>query len=800
MIAAELSGAKHQVINGPLNMMHRRYVVPTRVVWALAVAAVMVFRPVTRRFCLVGIGTSCSPDNRFQHLQPKVGMRVSSPESLQLPRHPENDKANKVLAKAERLANEILSSPPSLQKSRDRDVAGRVDAQDRVYANTFVDLGSAKVIGFDYDYTLVSYKPAVLHLIYRLATEQLVSRLGYPRDMLNDLPGYDAKFAIRGLAVDLKTAWICMLTLRYRVSIAFFGREQVDPSTVRRTYRSETGSGILPPEERKKRFKPLNDMFSTAEACLLADVVQWFRRRKIPFDPRSVVTDVLNAVARAHISEEVHRSICDDLEKFVEPDGKQHLRQLLDRLHSSGKKLMLVSNSPFWFVNTGMVYVCGEDWRKLFDVVVVSAGKPAFYTQNRPFREVSTNTGRIKFKPIESLSAAEVYCQGSIGELVRLMGWDHSDSAASESEVDGSSIIYMGDSLFADLVDARRLYGWTTGAIIREVGNETQIQSSADWQQAWRVLQVLTLCTRQCQDSYIGWNDACAAYSEDDRRVLDELEALSADFRGRLDMLMNPNFGSIFRTSRDNGQTAQPSLFARCLQRHVDFYTSKVENLRFYSTDHRFYPADYSIGVLHEVLHLTDPISDALQSVHLWGLSPSATFQFGHVLTMAIDIMAEVPSISGAPSALQPGKVDDAAILRCIDKLQTWDASRFEVLATLQSCPRNAGQVRLVQDRSTGRRLAVKRMPLSWTCEDAESFSTTHPTETEVPWMDMAATRWLNVVGFQHCVEYWGVFLDDDYVAFVMGLAEGGDLFTFVDAMGLPEPGPILEEALRPLA
>ena len=125
---------------------------------------------------------------------------------------------------------------------------------------------------------------------------------------------------------------------------------------------------------------------------------------------------------------------------------------------------------------------------------------------------------------------------------------------------------------------------------------------------------MLTLCTRQCQDSYIGWNDACAAYSEDDRRVLDELEALSADFRGRLDMLMNPNFGSIFRTSRDNGQTAQPSLFARCLQRHVDFYTSKVENLRFYSTDHRFYPADYSIGVLHEVLHLTDPISDALQS------------------------------------------------------------------------------------------------------------------------------------------------------------------------------------------
>ena len=35
-----------------------------------------------------------------------------------------------------------------------------------------------------------------------------------------------------------------------------------------------------------------------------------------------------------------------------------------------------------------------------------------------------------------------------------------------------------------------------------------------------------------------------------------------------------------------------------------------------------------------------------------------------------------------------------------------------------------------------------------------------------------AQCRWLNIVGFQHCVEYCGVFLDDDYVAFVMGLAE----------------------------
>lgn len=560
----------------------------------------------------VFIGTQAALGCRIQN-----GLvRQAVPETgLVLPRHPENAKTNHLLEAAERYANLILTNETSVTPHQSVGDTWSYRNEEHVYANTYVDLGSAKVVGFDYDYTLVSYKPAILHLIYNLAKEQLVSKFKYPIELADELPGYDPKFAIRGLAVDLDKAWICMLTLRYRVSIAFYGRERVDPKVVARTYRSETGSGILPPEERKKRLKPLNDLFSTAEACLLADVVQWFRDRNIPFDKRSVVTDVLAAITQAHVSGELHETVSENLETYIEPDG-QHLLQLLDRFRAAGKKLMLVSNSPFRFVNRGMVHVCGEDWRSRFDVVVVSAGKPSFYTGNRPFREVSTRTGRIKFKPITSLSAEEVYCQGSMGELVRLMGWDSRDASEGDQKdgFDGSNIIYIGDSLFADLVDARRLYGWTTGAIIREVSDEISVQKSSEWQKAWKVLQVLTLCARECQKTFLFASrpDDGASYSEADHQILNSLEDLAADWRSHLDGLLNPNFGSIFRTSRDNGQTAQPSLFARCLQRHVDFYTSDVQNLRFYSTDHRFYPADYSIGVLHEVLHLKDPVAEAL--------------------------------------------------------------------------------------------------------------------------------------------------------------------------------------------
>jgi len=51
-----------------------------------------------------------------------------------------------------------------------------------------------------------------------------------------------------------------------------------------------------------------------------------------------------------------------------------------------------------------MTYVVGPDWREQWDVVIVSAGKPAFYTEeNRPFREVGVETGKVLFKPVSLL-------------------------------------------------------------------------------------------------------------------------------------------------------------------------------------------------------------------------------------------------------------------------------------------------------------------------------------------------------------------------------------------------------------
>lgn len=73
------------------------------------------------------------------------------------------------------------------------------------------------------------------------------------------------------------------------------------------------------------------------------------------------------------------------------------IKSLLHLLKASGKTLFVASNSRFEFVDAGMRFIIGEKWRDLFEVVIVSADKPNFFTDvGRPFRVVSPKTGRVR--------------------------------------------------------------------------------------------------------------------------------------------------------------------------------------------------------------------------------------------------------------------------------------------------------------------------------------------------------------------------------------------------------------------
>lgn len=153
----------------------------------------------------------------------------------------------------------------------------------------------------------------------------------------------------------------------------------------------------------------------------------------------------------------------------------------------------------------------------------------------------------------------------------------------------GGNVLYIGDSLFADLVDAKREYGWTTAAVTPEVGYELELQKNADYIMAQQTIDILLNALRVLQDK-LGPGER----TEEDYYVLDSLERLVSKWRDRETQLLGNPFGSVFRAR------FQPSLFAHSLRRYCDLYMSSVSSLRNYSAQHRFYPADSRL-LSHEI-------------------------------------------------------------------------------------------------------------------------------------------------------------------------------------------------------
>jgi len=339
----------------------------------------------------------------------------------------------------------------------------------------------------------------------------------------------------------------------------------------------------------------------------MADTVQFFLDGDIPFCPRSAVNDVLGSITGTHVSGEFHRQVAKEPKKYFE--GKPYLKDVLDNLKKSGKRLIFVSNSPFWYCDAGMNYVVGPGWRDQWDVVIASAGKPAFYTEdNRPFREVDISTGKAKFKQVLSLVKGRVYTSGCLKELTQCLDWRHPinpwryrekfprDDESEESAYDdiyspltSPDVMYIGDSLFADLVDAKREFGWTTVAVTPEVGWEIELQRKTEFVVADRAIEMLLNSLRLYQRSL-----GTGLRSKDDLKVMDRMEKIVSKWRDEQTRLLGNPFGSVFRARYT------PSLFAHSLRRYCDLYMSNVESLRHYSPHHRFYPESPKL-LSHEI-------------------------------------------------------------------------------------------------------------------------------------------------------------------------------------------------------
>ncbi|GFS37241.1 5'-nucleotidase domain-containing protein 3 [Nephila pilipes] len=310
------------------------------------------------------------------------------------------------------------------------------------------------------------------------------------------------------------------------------------------------------------RMRQLNDLFSVPEICLLSSVAEYFIKNNIKFHPEILSHDVQDAVYKIHPTMHEMLERANDIGIYLE-DHKE-LTQFLQGLQKAEKKMFLITNSPFKFVDSGMTFMLGPFWTNYFDVIVVQAKKPIFFAnQSRPFRIYDVKTGRTLWEEVKSLEKGNVYIEGNLGDLQNMTKWY------------GKNVLYFGDQIYSDLADLTLHHGWRTGAIIYELSDEIKILNDLDYKQAvawFKTLQSISQELSCCQDPSLDL-------------ILKEYDHL----RDVTKMMFNKQFGSIFRTHNN------PTYFSRRLFRYSDIYTSQITNLLNYPLNHIFYPRRFAL-------------------------------------------------------------------------------------------------------------------------------------------------------------------------------------------------------------
>ncbi|XP_063063962.1 5'-nucleotidase domain-containing protein 2-like [Engraulis encrasicolus] len=432
-----------------------------------------------------------------------------------------------------------------------------------VYANNEVSLEEVDIYGFDYDYTLALYSSSLNNMIYSTARDLLIQRYKYPEGIKQY--DYMPNFATRGLHYDIQKGLLMKIDAFHYIQpgTVYRGLRAVPDEEVLQMYQ---GTYHLPLNHlsgfygKGPKVKQFMDVFSLPEMTLLAVANEYFLSNGIQYDPVHLYRDVSDAIGMVHIKGYMYKWIMEDLERYIMRG--EETSAVLHRLVSHGKKLFLITNSPFSFVDKGMKYMVGKNWREFFDVIIVQADKPHFFNDcAKPFRRLDGN-GDLQWDKINSLDKGQVYKQGNLFDFLRLTGWR------------GSKVLYFGDHLYSDLADVMLRHGWRTGAIVPELDLETRVVNTEQYAHSLTWQQALTGLLERMQ----------LHRDPESRQVLSEWMQEREELRYKTKNLLNPQFGSIFRTCHN------PTYFSRRLSRFSDLYMASLSCLLNYDLSHTFYP------------------------------------------------------------------------------------------------------------------------------------------------------------------------------------------------------------------
>ncbi len=456
----------------------------------------------------------------------------------------------------------------------DRDLFQTHPRSRGVFCNRTLNFRSLRAIGYDMDYTLVTYRvDAFERQVFEYARERFLEQ-GWP---VEDL-AFDQGMVARGLVIDTQTGNIVKANRFGLVRRAQHGTTPLSFGDQRVAY---AGTQV---DLSDSRWVFLNTLFSLSEGCLYAQMVDLLDQRRLPevMGYRELYQRVREVVDAQHIEGRLKADIVAHPEACVILDPETALT-LLDQ-KNAGKKLLLITNSDWNFSSAMMTYSFdrflpeGMTWRDLFDLVIVGARKPDFFTTRAPFFQVVTEDGLLR--PLSGpLQPGVAYMGGSAAQVEKDLG------------MGGDEILYVGDHMFGDVHVSKATLRWRTALILRELEAEVEaLESFAGAERTiaakmeekenleWQFSQT-RLALQRIRGGYApvpAESAACleARLTELRARLL-PLDSEIAPLAKAATELTNGRWGLLTRAGNDK------SHLARQVERYADVYTSRVSNFLF---------------------------------------------------------------------------------------------------------------------------------------------------------------------------------------------------------------------------
>ncbi|MFB6232362.1 MAG: HAD-IG family 5'-nucleotidase [Salinibacter sp.] len=485
-----------------------------------------------------------------------------------------------------------------------------IDPSRGLFCNRTLNLRGIQAIGYDMDYTLIHYHMREWEKrAYGFIKEGLLGK-GWPVEDLT----FDPDLAIRGLVIDIERGNVVKANRFGYVKRTFHGTESLPFDRQRDVYQRT----LVDLAEDRWHF--LNTLFSISSACMYMQLVDLLDADALEgsMGYADLWTEVQETLDEAHMEGRLKAEIVRHPERFVDLDPQMPLT-LLDQKRA-GKKLLLITNSEWDYARPMLEYAFndflpeGMTWRDLFDLSIVGARKPDFFSVRMPAFHVVNDDGLLREHKNGPLKEGCVYVGGNAPLVEESLG------------LRGEEILYVGDHLFVDVNVSKQVLRWRTALVVRELEQEIEAFQSFAGRQAQlselmeKKEQLETQFSRKrlqrqrLREGYGGADGQSVETLEEEmsevRDRLTELDERIAPLAKASSRLVNSNWGPLMRTGKDK------SLFARQVERYADVYTGRVSNFLYHTPF--TYLRSHRGSLPHDEAAERDPEYDSLTSGYEW--------------------------------------------------------------------------------------------------------------------------------------------------------------------------------------